>query len=390
MEIEQALKIIRGLEPISKTENLDISQALGRVLAQDIKSPIDLPLFDKSPLDGFAFRAEDSAEGARLEVIEELCAGYVAKKPLGPGQCTRIMTGAKLPEGATTVCRLESVEVLDGQIVLDATYEPYSNFIHQGEELKKGSLVFKKGRILNAIDLGSLANLGIGQVEVYRQLRIGLISTGSELIPYNEKLTEGKIFNSNSITLSQRLKELGVKANVVVHIDDELDLLTQGFKDLSKDLDLIISTGGVSVGDADYIERVYKRLGAEKVFAKVSMKPGGHILCYKNEDAVFLGLSGNPFAALATFEVFAREIIGQLSRKNLGLKKTKATCQSPFPKRSKARRLIRAIYEDRKVSLPKSHESGQLFSASDCNALVDIKAGSGPVEPGDEVEVFLL
>lgn len=389
-EIEEALERITALGPIEEVEEIDIKDGLGRVIAEDIYSPIDLPLFDKSPLDGFCFDGEGSEGGQRLKVVDEIMAGSVANKSLEPGQATRIMTGAKFPKGANTVARLESVIEEDGYIILDQAYKPYTNFVKKGEEWKKGDLVLKYGQALGAVDLGTLANLGIGQIKTYRMPRIGVLSTGSELVGYHEEISEGKIYNSNSITLSSRLRELGFDVDYIDQADDDPEILFDTLAKLEKDLDLIISTGGVSVGDADYMDRVLNRLGAQDIFSKAAMKPGGHILVRKTERAVYLALSGNPFAALATFEIFGRAVLTRLTAKDLMPRKVPATMTNSFPKASKGRRLIRAFYQDGKVEVPLSHESGQIGSASSCNSLIDIKAGSPPLKPGDEVEVFIL
>lgn len=390
MQIEEALKSIDNISRIEKVETIGIEDSLGRVLAQDIRSPIDLPLFNKSPLDGFAFKGEDSGPGARLEVVEDVHAGYTAANEIKNGQAIRIMTGAKIPDGANAVCRLESVDIEDGYIILDKEYKPYENYIHQGEEIKEDDLVFKKDDQLNAIKIGTLANLGISKVEVYSLPKIAVISTGSELVAHDQDIEEGKIYNSNSVTLSKRLEELGLELSYSAIISDDLDLLTGEFRKLSKEMDLIISTGGVSVGDADYMPEVLENLETERVFSKVKMKPGGHIICHKNQDCIFLALSGNPFAALASFEIFGRPIISNLSGKDLSLRERRGIMEDRFPKKSRGRRIIRAYYEDRKVYIPQAHESGQIKSAAECNALVDIPGGSEALDIGDEVRVYLL
>lgn len=390
MNIEEALEKIEILEKIIETEEIDIKDALGRVLAENLKSPHDLPFFNRSPLDGFCFNAENSGKGVVLEVIDDIHAGFVSKKIIESGQAVRIMTGAKIPEGANAVCRLENVKVEGNKVTLDKKYQPFDNFIHKGEELKKGELVMEKDQELNSIHLGTLANLGISKIKVYRKAKIALVSTGSELVSYDGNIQDGKIFNSNGILFSQRLKELGFEVEINRQIEDDPKILKDEFSKLVDDFDLVISTGGVSVGDADYMEEVLKGIKAEKIFSEVSMKPGGHVKCYHKGKTAFLALSGNPFAALATFEIFARCILTKQTGKNLALKHRKAICQNEFPKKSRGRRIIRGNYDNGKVSFPDSHASSQISSAATCNALVDIPAGSDCLKEGDTVDLFLL
>lgn len=390
MNIEEALEKIEIIEKITEIEEIDLKDGLGRVLAEDLESPYDLPFFNRSPLDGFCFRAEDSGKGVILEVIDDIHAGFVSKKVVENGQAVRIMTGAKIPEGANAVCRLESVKIEGNKVTLDKKYEPFTNFIHKGEELRKGELIMEQDQELNAIHLGTLANLGISNIKVYRKAKIALISTGSELVSYDGKIEDGKIFNSNGIIFSQRLKELGFEAEINQQLEDDPKLLKEEFSKLADNFDLVISTGGVSVGDADYMEEVLSDIGGEKIFSEVSMKPGGHVKCYHKGKTAFLALSGNPFAALATFEIFARAILTKQTGKNLALKHRKAICQNEFPKKSRGRRIIRGNYDNGKVSFPDSHASSQISSAATCNALVDIPAGSDCLKEGDTVDLFLL
>ena len=172
MKIEEALEKIESIDKLTAVEEIDIKDGLNRVLAEDLSSPYDLPFFNRSPLDGFCFKGEDSGKGARLEVIDDIHAGFVSEKTVDHGQAVRIMTGAKIPEGANSVCRLESVEVEGNTLILDKEYEPYSNFIHKGEELKKGQLIMEKDQELNAIHLATLANLGISKIKVYLQMDV--------------------------------------------------------------------------------------------------------------------------------------------------------------------------------------------------------------------------
>lgn len=394
IEIETGLDLIDSrIHSICDTEKIDIIDALGRVLAEDIYSPIDIPLFNRSPLDGYAIRAEDigKSEITRFKVIEKIFAGDVPKQEITEGFATRLMTGAMIPKGANTVLKQELVTVDGEYIETKATLKPFDNYIPKGEDLKTGDKVSDKDRSLNSTLIGLLAGMGVAEVEVYRELKIGVLSTGSEVVNYKSEISEGKIYDSNNMTFLQRLRELGFKNIISKRCSDDKECLKSDFLDLIKNTDFVISTGGVSVGDKDYIPESLLEIGAKPLFEKVRIKPGSHMVVYTYENVPILGLSGNPFAALATFEVFGRRILAKLSNnESIFPKKILATTDNTFNKSSRVRRLVRARYENGKVHFSNKHDAGIMSSMVNCNCLVDIPEGSNAIGIGEEVEIFLL
>lgn len=394
IDLETGLDLIDAhIHPVQDTEKIDIIDALGRVLAKDIYSPIDIPLFNRSPLDGYAIKAEDLDKDSitRFKVIEKIYAGDVPKHEIKEGFATRIMTGAMIPKGANTILKQELVSIDGEYIQTKAKLKPFDNYIPKGEDLKTGDLVSTKNRYLNSILIGMLAGMGIDKIEVFRELKIGVLSTGSEVVDYKSEISEGKIYDSNNMTFVQRLKELGFKNIVSKRCGDDKENLKSDFLSLIKSTDFVISTGGVSVGDKDYIPSSLLEIGAKPLFEKVRIKPGSHMVVYQYENVPILGLSGNPFAALATFEVFGRRILAKLSNNDsIFPKKISSTTINTFDKSSRVRRLVRASYENGKVKFSNKHDAGVMSSMINCNCLVDIPEGSNPIGNGEEVKLYLL
>lgn len=394
VDIETGLqKIEEKLDGINKTETVDIMDSLNRVLACDVYSPINIPLYDRSPLDGYAVKADDTMDNSvkRFKVLETVYAGGVPTKPINDGEATRIMTGGMYPEGANTVIRQEAVTLDGDYIETTAILKPFTNYIYAGEDIKKGEKIASAGQKLSSIHIGVIAGTGVSEVEVYSELVIGLLSTGDEIVNYDQTAAPGQIYDSNHVTLVQRLKELGF--NNVIHIrsGDNKENIKESFKNLIAATDFVISTGGVSVGAKDYIPAALEEIGGELLFDSVKMKPGSHMVLYTFDKTPVLGLSGNPFAAYATFEIFGRKILSVLSKDSaLDLKRVRGISKNSFEKHSRGRRIIRATYDAGNVTFPSKHDSGVMSSMIGSNCFVDIPAGSGPIGPGEEVEIILL
>lgn len=394
LAIEIMLNSIQGVKDL---ETINTRDSLDRILAEDIYAPINNPPFDKSPLDGFAIRGEDT-ENASIEnpldfkVIDSIYAGTTSKKIIGQFEAIRIMTGAKMPEGSNAVIRLEDVIENEDVISINKQIKPFSNYCYKGEDVKIGELLMKKYSPLNAVHLGVLSSMGIRTINVFRKPVIGVLVTGDEVTEIDSELEEGKIYDSNEMLLCARLSELGIKYIKLDKQDDNIEEVCNSIDNNIDKLDLLITTGGVSVGDKDIFHGVIEKLGAKQLFWRVNLQPGTPLMysIYKNKP--ILSLSGNPFASLATFEVLARPLISKLSTDmRLQTKRVKATLLSDFNKVSKNRRFIRAIYNDGEVLLPYGgHSSGMLLSMANCNALVDIEAGNSGIKKGSKVDIILL
>lgn len=396
--LEQAIKLLRkhvthGLE----SEWVMTREASGRVLVEDIYAPFSQPPFHRSPLDGYAFSAV-SSEGASeespvsLKVVGEVCAGHTFKGTVKKGEAIRIMTGAPIPEGCDCVLRQEDTDYGEQVVAIYKALEPYSNYCFAGEDIKEGHLILKKGEKLSAITLGVLASMGIDRVQVQKKVRVGLLCTGDELVPLGKPLLEGKIYNSNGVMLEARMKELGIDVTVVEHCVDTASEVGLIIEKLIEQVDLVITTGGVSVGKKDIMHDVFKEFDVKRLFWRIAIQPGTPVLGGYFKNKIILGLSGNPFAALVNFELLVREIVAEFEKTEYILPiKVRAHMASEFNKVSQKRRFIRAKYCNGKVSLEhNNHSSGSLYTMSLCNCLIDIPAGNEGLRIGEEVNVILL
>ena len=393
--LEKAIEMLLSeANNIDEIEKVSLFEAVGRVAAIDITARMDNPPFDRSPLDGYALISQ-STKGANLDnpvkfkIIGEECAGDFFSGTLKSNEALRIMTGAAIPKGADCVIRQEDVETQNNELFVSYELNHHENYCFAGEDIKTGDVIVQKNQLLNAACVGVFASQGFTDIEVYKKVRIAIASTGDELVMPGSELKQGKIYNSNLYTLAARLKELGFEAEVFGILPDDVNDIVNNILPRCDDFDLLITTGGVSVGKKDIMHEVVDSLG-RKIFWRVMMKPGAPVLTYKSGTMLGIALSGNPFAAFATFELLVRPLLSKLSRRDLMYKRIEAKLMSEFPKESKGRRVIRAHYSNGEVYLPKQHASGSLFSASKCNAFVEIKAGTGKLQIGSKVELILL
>jgi molybdopterin molybdotransferase len=302
------------------------------------------------------------------------------------------MTGGKMPLGSDCVIKLEDCLEDGDNVIIKRTLKPFENYCYRGEDIRCGELLLKRGTKLSAIHLGVLGSMGQDRIKVIRRPRIGILVTGDEIIEYTSPLVDGKIYDTNGIMLSSRLKELGFDLIKIKTQGDDPKSVGNSIIENMESLDLLITTGGVSVGDKDIFHEVIDLIKAQRLFWRVKIKPGTPVMYSIFEDKPILSLSGNPFAALATFELLARPLIAKLSGDNgINTRRTKAKLLKDFKKVSKNRRFIRAIYRDGEVDLPEGgHSSGMLLNMKDCNALIDVGAGNMGLEKFEEVEVLLL
>ena len=396
ISLEQAIEVLLDhTKKIEAVEEVPLLESLGRVIAEDAVASFDNPPFDRSPLDGYTFAASGTKGAsqehpASLTIIGEECAGDFFEGEVPEGAALRLMTGAAIPEGCDCVVRQEDVTLEDGRILVPYELHHHENYCFAGEDVRKGTLLVKKGTELTAAHLGVLASLGFGKVKVYRRLRVAIASTGDELVLPGEPLRPGKIYNSNLYVLAGRLQELGFQPEVLGILHDDVDEAAE-FIDAWRDkADLFLTTGGVSVGKKDIMHGVVKKIGT-RLFWRVCIKPGAPVITYTAGNMLGIALSGNPFASFATFELLARQVLSKFSgRGSVRYIPVEGFLADKFPKPSYGRRFIRAHYRNGVFTIPEQHDSGSLFSAAGCNALIDIPAGTGPVPSGSRVRGVLL
>ncbi|WP_343345888.1 molybdenum cofactor synthesis domain-containing protein [Terrisporobacter petrolearius] len=398
IELELALQLIgETVNEISSTEKINIEEARRRIIGEDIYAPINQPPFNRSPLDGYALRSEDTVGASKnnpikLKVIDEVFAGGNISTSVKNNEAIRIMTGAEIPEGADCVIRQENTNYSMEEVEIYSELKKYENYCFAGEDVKKGSKLISTGEKITYIHIGLLATMGITEVLVRRKPRLGIISTGDEVIRAGQTLTKGKIYDSNRIAISMRLLDFGCEIVSSKIMGDEVYDVSEEIDNLIDKVDAIITTGGVSVGKKDIMHEVIKKINANRLFWRVRMKPGTPAIYSIYKNTPILSLSGNPFAAIATFEIMGKELIHNISGdQDLKQVRIKSSMEDNFLKESKGRRIVRGVYKNNKVYLPQGgHSSGMMSSMLGCNCLIDIKPGTKQLLKGDKVEIILI
>ncbi len=389
IELESAINLILNNYNYKPTNKLvNILDSLGLILAEDIIAPINQPPFSRSPLDGIALRSCDTLSASptnpiSLTKVHTIYCGMTYSGQINQNEAVRIMTGAAIPADADCVIKQEDITFTDTGFIITTPMKPYQNYCHEGEDFKVGQLLIEKGEKITAVHIGIIASLGLDKVLV-QHIKIGLLSTGDELLSVGEPLVAGKIYNSNTPLLSSRMKELGIEV-IPMAISDDPELIANELKNIFEQVDHVVTTGGVSVGEKDVMHDVITLLGAQKLFWKVNIKPGTPILCAKYQDKLLFSLSGNPFAAFVTFELIVKPILC-----NVKLNTLTAILTSDYGKSSPTRRIIRGYYKDGYVSVNSHNESGVLSSLKNCNCLVDVAKNSPPLKAGISVRIHLL
>jgi molybdopterin molybdotransferase len=377
---------------------LPIRSALGRVLAEDILSPVDVPSHRNSAMDGWAMRGADLAadKEATLQEIGVSFAGKPYGGKVAAGQCVRIMTGGVVPEGADTVVMQERARAQGKSIAFAPGAKTGQNVREAGEDLKRGSVALKRGRIVRPAELGLIASLGIGEVAVYRPPRVAFFSTGDELKGIGTALGEGEIYDSNRYTLHGMLTRLGCEVLDMGVVRDDPEALERAFAQAAANADVVITSGGVSVGEADFVKGMLGKLG-EVVFWKIAMKPGRPLAYGKIGGAHFFGLPGNPVSVMVTFYQFVRDAMLVLAGADpvAPIPTFSATCSARLkkaPGRTEFQRGILTRGSDGALTVKPTGEqgSGILKSMSDANCFIILGDATGNVEPGTTVEVQLL
>jgi molybdopterin molybdotransferase len=394
---EEALTLVLDrVQPKNSYQDVPLNEGLGRVCAENINAPVDNPPFDRSPLDGYALRGADSAGAsaaspARFRVVGTVYAGDVYTKPLERGAAVRIMTGAMFPPDCDCMVMQENVITEKGgaEILVKAQIAAGENYIRAGEDIRKGQLLIKEGERLSFAHLAVLAAMGFPGVPVKDLPAIGFFCTGDELAPAGAPLPAGKIYNSNETLLGMRMRELGFTPQIMPASGDNSGKTAGKIASIIENLDVLVTTGAVSVGEKDIFHDVFKILGVEKLFWKLNSKPGGAILCGIYRGKPLFCLSGNPFAALTGFELIVKPVLGKIaSRSDLAIRKQRVKLAESLTAKP-VRRFIRARIEDGAAKFPSEHLSGQIFSIAGCNCLLDIPAGAA-LEAGREAEALLF
>lgn len=398
--LEEAQQLVLENCSVMETEYVNLNDLLGRILAGDIKAGENIPPFDRSPYDGYAFRAEETADASkvnpvRLEVIEEVPAGYVPRKEVGRGQAVKILTGAPIPQGADAVVKYEDTELSGNTVLICSSYKSGDNIVSAGEDVPADEIIACKGTKVTPPIVGLMASLGITGAEVFKRPKIAIISTGDELLDIHEPLSPGKIRNSNAYTLSSYIRELGAEPVILGMARDNAEatakLITEGLKNA----DLVITTGGVSVGDYDVVRNAVNLAGADTLFWKIEIKPGSPCLAAVKDNKLVLGLSGNPAAAFVIFQLVGILYIKKMAGwSEIYPQKTEVLLKKGFRKASPRRRFLRGriIIEKGIVYMESTGGQGNsvLSSLIGSDALAEVPEGSGPLQPGEKLTAYLF
>ena len=395
LPLDDALDRIKAAVPtIRGEEQVVLNTALGRILAETVRSPIDVPAYTNSAMDGYAVRSDDlPSEGTvALRVTGTSSAGHPFAGEVRKGETVRIMTGAVLPQGADTVVMQEQVE-RDGDLARIGTgHRPGQHVRHAGEDLARGQTVLEPGRRLTPADLGSLASLGVGEIRVKRRLRVAFFSTGDELRSPGEPLGEGEIYDSNRYMLHALLTRLGVDPIDMGVIRDQREAIEQAFHDAAAIADTVITSGGASVGEADYVSETLARVGRVD-FWKIAIKPGKPLAFGKVNDALFFGLPGNPVSAVVTFyQIVQPALLQQMGATGITPLRLHATCTTDLKKRPGRTEFQRGILqqdEQGRLTVASSGHQGShiLSSMSRANCFIVLPADNAGVRAGELVEV---
>jgi molybdopterin molybdotransferase len=394
LHVDKARAAIRAcLAPVTELERVPVRAALGRVLAEDIVPAINVPGHDNSAMDGYAVRFADLGAGATvLEEIGAALAGRAFAGAVGPGQCVRVTTGAVMPAGTDTVVVQEVVQVHGARVAIPRGQKAKQNVRYAGEDLKKGVPVLEPGRLLQPADLGLIASLGIGEVAVRRRVRVAFFCTGDELASIGTALKAGEVYDSNRYTLHGMLERLGAEVRDLGVVRDDPAQLEAAFRDAAAWADAIVTTGGVSVGEADFVKPMMAKLG-EALFWRIAMRPGRPMAFGRIGEAFLFGLPGNPVAVMVTFYQFVREALLVLGGRAGDCAPLLLEAQAAEPLRKVAGRteyqrgvLLR---EDGvlKVRITGQQGSGVLRSMSEANCFIVLEHARGRVQAGESVQV---
>ncbi|MCX2523344.1 molybdopterin molybdotransferase MoeA [Larsenimonas rhizosphaerae] len=386
--VDEALNATLSLARRMPNEQCLLHRATGRVLACDIHATIDMPPFDNSAMDGYALRARDG--GQALTVSQRIPAGH-APSPLEAGTCARIFTGARLPEGADTVIMQEQVEITDeGQAVFTADLPVSNNIRQQGGELRRGNRLLAAGACITPAALGLLASQGLGEITVVQRPRIALLTSGDEVILPGRALAEGQIYNSNRYQLAALIEQFGGELVAIDHLPDQYDASRQALEQYARQADIIVTAGGVSVGEEDHVRHAIEAVGQVAMW-RLAMKPGKPLTLGHIGNTAVIGLAGNPVSGFVSSYLFLRPLIGSMLGCPAMSQLRKRTVSAGFETRTNARcHYLRVVIDEHgKAHLTGAQDSSMLSSCVDATALAVIDPHRH-IQPGDDITCLEL
>lgn len=378
---------VTALSPLS----LPLQQAAGLTLAEDIYALTDIPAFPQSSMDGYAFCFADYQPLKKLKIIGEIAAGNNEIFTLGEGSTVRIFTGAAVPPGADTVVMQEKVKAVNGELIIeDENIKVGANVRPKGSEIKAGVIGLEKETLLSPAAIGFLAGMGIEKVNVYPNPKISIIITGNELQMPGKSLQYGEVYESNSFTLKAALKQLQINTIEILYVTDQPEIVTNALKNALEKSDIVLFTGGISVGDYDFVLQASAECGVEKLFHKIKQRPGKPLYFGKKENKLVFGLPGNPSSVLTCFYQFVVPALEKMSKRNTILQTLQIPLSKPFQKTASLTHFLKGIYDGKKAIPLDAQESYRLSSFAIANCLIQIEEEATSVKEGELVTVYLL
>nr|WP_315175617.1 gephyrin-like molybdotransferase Glp [uncultured Flavobacterium sp.] len=389
ISVQRAFNLIaQEVSPMASVE-IPIELANGLVVAETIYSPENVPAFSQSSMDGYAFAYDENIVSYQL--VGEMAAGSSTPFHLNPGEAVRIFTGAAVPFNADTVLMQEKALVQAGKLkILDDQLKKGNNVRQIGSEIAKGDKAVEKGTALKPAVIGFLASMGISKVKVYPNPKVAVVVTGNELVSPGGNLEYGQLFESNSFTLTAALKQMGIQDVTVVQVKDDLDQLHTVLSQIIEAHDLVLISGGVSVGDYDFTLKALELSEVKTIFHKVKQKPGKPLLFAVKSDTVIFGLPGNPASVLTCFYEYVLPAISKMTLRKLALQFQKAILQNYYSKPEGMTHFLKAKYQDNLVSLGTGQESYKLSSFAEANCLAIFPAEVSKITSGETIEVHLF
>ncbi|GGH01543.1 molybdopterin molybdotransferase MoeA [Pedobacter zeae] len=376
---------IKALNPIS----IDLAKASGHILAADVHAQYDIPAFSQSAMDGYALKFDDREKA--LHLIGEMAAGTATSITIQNGETSRIFTGAPLPKGADTVVMQEKITKADGKITLqDPNLKPGLNVRDKGSEIMAGALAMEKGDFLSPAAIGFLAGIGISEVSVYPMPKIAIIVTGKELQQPGKPLEFGQVYESNSYSLSAALNHEGIEQVAIYGADDDLGILKNVLQTAMVSSDVVLLTGGVSVGDYDFVIEAASHCGIKQIFHKVKQKPGKPLFFGTKDQKLIFGLPGNPSSVLSCYYNYVLPAIKTLSHKNNSVMEAQARLTHSYSKPSGLTHFLKGKYENGLVTPLSAQESYRLSSFAQANCLICLDETQEHFNKNDLLTVMIL
>lgn len=401
IKVDEAREILASIPVCApETETVPLFKAQGRVLAESVEAKMNVPPFDRSPYDGYAVRGEDTACATReapvvLRIIEELPAGTAPEKTVTAGTAAKILTGAPVPPGANAIIKYEDTEFTESEVRIFSPIKPDTDIIYAGEDVKAGTVLVERGKLVTPAVAGSAAGQGYAGLKVYKKPRVCVMSTGSELLEPGDEYRPAKIYNSNVYTIGAYLERMGAECISLGCVPDDEEMIASKISEALETCDMVVTTGGASVGDYDYALRAVRRAGAEPLFWKVSMKPGGSLVASHKNGKPIIGLSGNPGAAI----IALLQVCAPLVRRLCGLKNTEPEAlelklHGDYRKKSPKQRFIRGrlLIENGEAFfvVNEGQGNGVVSSFIDSDLLGEIPAGGSPLNAGDKIKAYRI